>query len=110
MEIKCTECGRELEVPGSLAGRQGQCPFCSALFYCGVRPTENVDVHNSSGNGGGARIPEEIERWNWGAFFWTWIWAVFNRVWLGLAALLPVGNLIMPFVLGAKGNEWAWRN
>ena len=26
------------------------------------------------------------------------------------AATTPIVNLVMPFVLGAKGSAWAWRN
>jgi len=48
--------------------------------------------------------------WNWGAFFWTWIWGICNNVWIALLALTPIGNIIMPFVLGAKGSQWAWEN
>ena len=55
-------------------------------------------------------VPEEIKRWNWGAFFGTWLWAIGNRVWVGLWALVPGVSLIMTFVLAVKGNEWAWRS
>jgi hypothetical protein len=40
----------------------------------------------------------------------TWIWGIFNSTYIALLALIPGVNLIMAFVLGAKGNEWAWRN
>lgn len=103
MDIKCSKCGRELEVPERLEGKQGQCPFCSEIFYCGELPSGS---EAASGIEPGA--PPEIKRWNWGAFFWTWIWSLFNGVWVGLLALLPVLNVVMVFVLGAKGSEWAW--
>ncbi len=48
--------------------------------------------------------------WNWGAFFFNWIWGLFNGSKIALLTLVPGLNLIMPFVLGAKGNEWAWKN
>jgi len=47
--------------------------------------------------------------WNWGAFLMGWIWALGNRVWLGLLCIIPIVGFVMPFVLGAKGNEWAWK-
>ncbi len=54
------------------------------------------------------QLPPEIRGWNWGAFFMSWIWGIFNKTWLSLIVLvLPV---IWNFVLGAKGNEWAWKN
>ena len=55
-------------------------------------------------------IPPGIKGWSWGAFLWNWIWAIFNNTWIGLLALIPGVNLVMIFVLGAKGREWAWKN
>ncbi len=51
-----------------------------------------------------------VKKWNWGAFFMTWIWGLGNRTYVGLLGLIPVVNLVMAFILGAKGNEWAWKN
>ncbi len=57
------------------------------------------------------RIPDELKGWNWGAFLLNWVWGIGNNTYIALLTLVPfVGLLIMPFVLGAKGNEWAWRN
>ncbi|MGZ5765547.1 MAG: cytochrome c oxidase assembly factor Coa1 family protein, partial [Usitatibacter sp.] len=55
-------------------------------------------------------IPPEIDRWNWGAFLLNWIWGIGNNTFIALLALVPFVNIIMVFVLGAKGSEWAWRN
>lgn len=55
-------------------------------------------------------IPPGIKGWSWGAFLWNWIWAIFNNTWIGLLALIPGVNIVMIFVLGAKGREWAWKN
>jgi hypothetical protein len=55
-------------------------------------------------------IPAEIDRWNWGAFLLNWIWGVGNNTFLALLTLVPFVGLVMPFVLGAKGSGWAWRN
>ena len=52
--------------------------------------------------------PAEVKRWNWGAFLLTWIWGIGNQVWIALLALIPLVGFVMMFVLGAKGNEWAW--
>lgn len=53
--------------------------------------------------------PPEIKGWNWGAFTFSWIWGISNRLWFSLWALVPFVGLIMMFVLGARGNEWAWQ-
>ena len=55
-------------------------------------------------------IPPEIDRWNWGAFLLNWIWGVGNNTFIALLTLVPLVGFIMPFVLGAKGSRWAWRN
>jgi hypothetical protein len=64
---------------------------------------------NTSGQGSGAAVPEEVKGWSWGAFFLTWIWGIGNSVWLALLAFVPFVNLVIPFVLGVKGREWAWQ-
>ena len=71
---------------------------------------DESSVENTSGQGRLSTIPEEVRGWNWGAFLLNWIWAIGNSVWVGLLALLPLLNLIIPVVLGVKGNEWAWRS
>src|SRR5581483_7462423 len=55
-------------------------------------------------------VPAEIDRWNWGAFLLNWIWGIGNDTFIALLTLVPVVGLAMPFVLGAKGSAWAWRN
>lgn len=54
-------------------------------------------------------IPQEARRWNWGAFWLSWIWGIGNRVWISLIAIIPAANLIMSIILGIKGSEWAWK-
>jgi Tfp pilus assembly protein PilE len=55
-------------------------------------------------------LPTEARGWCWGGFLLTWIWAIGNKTWIGLLGLIPILNLVMMFVLGAKGREWAWKN
>lgn len=92
---------------------------------------------NTSGQGKKAVVPKEIKGWNWGAFLLTWIWGLSHRVLISL--LIPISIMISTiaislwglyhitrvpfllilslvcfiiismFVLGIKGNEWAWR-
>ena len=57
------------------------------------------------------QIPDDLKRWNWGAFFLNWIWGSVTTLTSPLLTFVPFfGILVMPFVLGAKGSEWAWRN
>jgi hypothetical protein len=64
---------------------------------------------NTSGRGKGTQVPPEALRWNWGAFWLTWIWGLGNRVWISLLAFVPFGVIVMPFVLGATGSQRAWQ-
>jgi len=67
-------------------------------------------MDNTSGQGESAEVPVEILRWNWGAFLLNWIWGLGNNTFIALLMFVPLANIVMPFVLGAKGSEWAWRN
>lgn len=64
---------------------------------------ERVETHHSED------IPAEIKKWNWGAFFLSWIWGIGNQVWISLLMFVPIVNIVIPFVLGFKGSEWAWK-
>jgi cytochrome oxidase complex assembly protein 1 len=67
-------------------------------------------MDNTSGQGKSAVVPAEIDRWNWGAFLLNWIWGIGNDTYIALLMFVPGVNLVMLFVLGFKGNTWAWRN
>ena len=54
-------------------------------------------------------VPREVQGWNWGAFLLNWIWAIGNRCYFGLLTFVPLFGLAVPFILGWKGNAWAWR-
>src|SRR5688572_15696630 len=57
-----------------------------------------------------AEIPRELDRWSWGAFLLNWIWGLGNSTYIALLMFVPFVNLVMIFVLGARGNAWAWKN
>lgn len=65
---------------------------------------------NTSGQGKLATVPAGIERWNWGAFLLNWIWGIGNNTLIALLMFVPFVNFVMPFILGAKGSAWAWKN
>jgi len=71
-------------------------------------PSPTSTSGNTSGQGSTAVVPEEVKGWSWGGFLMTWIWGVFNGVWLSLLALMFPA--IMSIVLGIKGREWAWQS
>ncbi|MCW0953407.1 hypothetical protein OIT44_04885 [Weissella ceti] len=55
-------------------------------------------------------VPEEVKGWNWGAFMYSILWGFGNKSYLPLLMLIPVFNIFWMFVVGIKGNEWAWKN
>jgi len=67
-------------------------------------------MENTSGQGKQAVIPVELKGWNWGAFLMNWVWGIFNKTYIALLTFIPLVGMFMPFVLGFKGNAWAWRN
>jgi Cytochrome oxidase complex assembly protein 1 len=67
-------------------------------------------MENTSGGGSKSVVPPEIDRWNWGAFLLTWIWGIGNSTFIALLMFVPFVNLVIWFVLGAKGSAWAWQN
>lgn len=69
-----------------------------------------LEQPNTSGQGKSSVVPTEVRGWNWGAFLLNWIWGLGNSTYIALLMFVPLVNIVMLFVLGAKGNEWAWRN
>lgn len=61
---------------------------------------------NNSGTGGPP--PPEVSGWNWGAFFWTWLWGISHGVWISFVVFLL--GFIWNIYLGLKGSELAWRS
>jgi len=44
--------------------------------------------HGKKTSGQQGPVPLAVKRWNWGAFFLTWIWIIGNRLWLVLGVAL----------------------
>ena len=51
-----------------------------------------------------------LKKWNFGAFFFTWLWGIFNETYIALLTFIPIINIFVLFYLGYKGNELAWKN
>jgi hypothetical protein len=54
---------------------------------------------------------DELDKWNWGACLWTWVWAVGHRRWPHALVGLIVGSfipIVMNVYFGLKGNKLAW--
>lgn len=71
------------------------------------------EFHNNSGcgiNNTTEKVPDEILGWNWGACLLPWFWLWTNHVWVGLLCFVPEVGSLFTLILGAKGNEWAWKS
>lgn len=87
--VFCRGCGKEIHETAPT------CPHCGAPQ--GIARSADGD------------IPAGVKGWSWGAFLLNWIWAIGNRTWIGLLAIVPYVGFIMAIVLGFKGREWAWK-
>lgn len=65
---------------------------------------------NTSGQGKLYPLPEGVAGWSWGAFIFSWVWAIGNRTWWGLFGLIPGVGLVVRVLLGMNGRRSAWQN
>ncbi|RZI41519.1 zinc ribbon domain-containing protein [Herbaspirillum sp. HC18] len=93
----CAKCGAQIG--------QGA-TYCTS---CGARGTPSEQPQVVSGLDSSA-VPNGVKGWSWGAFLLNWIWAIGNRTWWGLLALIPYVGFIIAVWLGIKGREMAWKN
>lgn len=61
-----------------------------------------------------SKMPYDVtKQFNWGAFFGTWIWGLFNKsyipLWMLILVFTPWG-FYFQLLCGLKGNEWAYKN
>ena len=102
-----------------------------------LKAHDDAVAENNSGKGRLYAVPGGVAAWSWGGFFWGFIWAAANRIWLiflpfGLAFVPLVASLIYKkatpeqisagrgifllimlgcaIALGMKGREWAWQS
>ena len=107
----CVSCGQFICAEcKTILGDKIYCNPCANKMFTGRGVAGVPREENTSGQGSSAVAPAEVGGWNWGAFFLGWIWGVGNSVWISFLEFVPyLGPIVMPFVLGAKGSEWAWR-
>lgn len=105
----CSSCGTQA-APGSTF-----CTKCGKpLAAANVQPAVSLDKPDAApmqrpGQLGDDGLPPGVAGWSWGAFLLNWIWAIGNRTWIGLLALVPYVGFGVAIWLGIKGREMAWR-
>ncbi len=108
----CSACGRQVTgapiAPAAPAPAPAWQPPPAPAAYAPAAPAYGYPQQfaNNSGSGTGP-VPPEVPGWNWGAFFFSWLWGVSNGVWVSL--LIAMLGLIGSIWLGAKGSEMAWQ-
>jgi hypothetical protein len=75
----------------------------------GGTPPPNYPPYGQNAYGYNA-IPPEATGWNWGAFYFNWLWGIGNKCYLPLLCFVPFFGFVWMFVCGFKGNEWAWKS
>ena len=71
---------------------------------------KNDESENTSGLGKYYPTPDGVKGWSWGAFTFSWLWAINNKTWIGLLAGIPIVGIVVRIALGMNGREWAWQN
>jgi hypothetical protein len=110
IKMHCTNCGQQNDRDATFCINCGN-PIQddSKQKFPDTGSGELTSSYNS-GQGKMTALPAELSGWNWGAFFLSWIWGIGNNTWIAFLTFIPFVNFVMIFVLGAKGNEWAWQN
>lgn len=103
-----TAMGRKTEQFNPNRPRQAEKPSMG-----GYEVKENYGMANAYSQ---ADIDKAIEKWNWGAFFCTWLWGVFHKTYWPLLILIvgcipyvgQVASLCLAVYLGMNGSKIAW--
>lgn len=104
----CTGCGTQAAESGPFCGGCGNAQ--RHLSTKDTSPANTPAVFRVGNAMSQETIPEGVRGWCWGAFFLGWIWAIGNRTWIGLLALIPYVNVPVIIWLSLNGREMAWRN
>lgn len=137
--IKCKHCGEflnENKQPEQTTEPETKiCPFCGEEIaykavkckHCGefLDGNSHIPIQNASIAEKG--LPYALQKFNWGAFWGTWIWGVANKCYFTLWSILifllialllmqtspiviTLGQLPVMIVFGILGNKWAWQH
>ena len=106
----CQQCGKLNQDTAKFCSQCGNSLAQSQTLPLIDSVAEHMDSAPMSSQRNFVPIQPGVEGWSWGAFIFGWFWAVCNKTWIGLLALLPGVGFVMHIILGFKGREWAWQN
>ncbi len=108
---KCPFCGEEINIKAK------KCKHCGEFLDGNTHQNINDSI---------TEFPEELKKFNWGAFWGSWIWGICNNVKITLwyipvfilVFIITGGNILADSIvcmlttiyIGIKGNELAWKN
>ena len=111
----CPSCGEKVEGPGP-GGQEIPTRPVEPGFHQSFQQTQSMGTpfqQESYGQGAPSFLDYRKQlpgRFNWGAFSMPLIWGIGNNCYITLLALIPLANIIMSFLAGFKGNQWALEN
>lgn len=92
------------------------CPQCGNRIIQGSDRCASCGLVLSGNRTAETDVPDEVKKWNMGAFMHTFLWGISNDVYESLAVfvvIIPfigwVAGIFIAFWLGLKGNEMAWK-
>lgn len=115
---KCFQCGTELNETTKFCPECGYdlscelvCPICKTPFKANQKKCSKCLTPLPQIN---KKLPKELQKFNYAAFFFTFVWSCAHKCYWPLIVLIPfLGILILPIIaiyLGFKGNQIAWEN
>lgn len=105
----CTSCGTQAIEGGQFCTGCGKPALATATVAAPYAGQARVNLGKPGDVSTGA-VPDGVKGWSWGAFLLNWIWAIGNRTWIGLLAMVPYIGFFVALWLGFKGREMAWKN
>ena len=100
----CPECGCDLSI-------ELVCPICKTPFKANQKKCKKclTPLPKTS-----KKLPKELQKFNFAAFFFTFVWSCAHKCYWPLIILIPfLGLVFLPVIavyLGFKGNQIAWEN
>lgn len=105
------------QIDGVIASAPNLAPPSSKRTFTPPIPGDTTSSNNSFNQPLSSEFPAELKGFNFGAFFWSWIWGIAHNVYWPLVVLIlgliPFGQIIaigIGIYLGINGNELAWNN